>query len=231
VLKPPKRQYRSELRAEQAQQTRQRIVAAAEALFADRGYGATTIEAVAAAARVSRKTVFDSVGGKVQLLKLAYDVAIVGDDEATPLRDRAEVAALRTETDAGLMLAGYAALVTTVNRRIAGVWRALEGAAASDPQAHRLHEALIEQRRSAMREPATRLATLGALRTGLSEREAADLLWLLNDPSLYDKLVRQRGWSSARFQEWLTESLLNNLLGASQMSTSSCGNPVTARPS
>ena len=211
---PLKRHYRSELRAEQAQQTRQRIVDAAAALFADRGYGATTIEAVAASARVSRKTVFDSVGGKVQLLKLAYDRAIVGDLEATPLRDRAEVAALRTETDAGLMLAGYVALVTAVNRRIAGVWRALEGAAASDPEAYRLHETLIEQRRSAMREPAKLLASLKALRPGLTECEAADLLWLFNDPSLYDKLVRQRGWSSTRFQEWLTESLLRNLLNA-----------------
>lgn len=193
MAKPPKRQYRSELRAEQAQQTRRRIVDAAAVLFADSGYGATTIEAIAAAARVSRKTVFDSVGGKVDLLKLAYDGAIVGDDEAKPLGERAEVTALRTEKDAGRMLAGYAALVTTINRRIAGVWRALEGAAASDPEARRLHETLVEQRRSAMREPARRLATLGALRSGLSEREAADLLWLFNDPSLYDKLVRQVG--------------------------------------
>jgi|GEM_PF-6377669 len=49
---------------------------------------------------------------------------------------------------------------------------------------------------------------------GLTECEAADLLWLFNDPSLDDKLVRQRGWSSTTFQEWLTESLLRNLLNA-----------------
>lgn len=208
----PRRGYRSELRAEQARQTRERIVAAAAALFVDKGYGATTVEAIAATAGVSRKTVFDSVGGKMQLIKLAYDVAIVGDDEAIPLGDRSEVAALKTEPDAGRMLADYAAMVTTINRRIAGVWRALEGAAASDPDARRLHQALSEQRRSAMREPAQRLVALGALRSGLSVREAADLLWLFNDPSLYDKLVRQRRWSSARFQEWLTASLHTNLL-------------------
>jgi hypothetical protein len=38
-------------------------------------------------------------------------------------------------------------------------------------------------------------------------------MWLYNDPSLYDKLVRQRRWSVARFQAWLTEALQVQLLG------------------
>lgn len=210
---PPTRQYRSQLREEQAKQTRRQIVQTATVLFAENGYSSTSIEAIAQAAGVSRKTVFDSVGGKVQLVKLAYDVAIVGDDEAISLGDRPQIAGLRSEPDAAVMLAGYAALVTTINQRIAGVWRALEDAAASDPKARQLHERLLEQRRSAMREPAKRLVALGALQTGISEREAADLLWLFNDPSLYDKLVRQRGWSHTRFQDWLSDSLLANLLG------------------
>lgn len=213
MAKPPKRAYRSQLREKQAQQTRRQIVDAAASLFADNGYGATSIEAIAQGAGVSRKTVFDSVGGKVQLLRLAYNFAIVGDDEAVPLGARPEIAALRSEPDAARMLTGYAALVTTINQRIASMWRALEGAAASDPQARELYETLIEQRRSAMRTPVKHLTALGALRTGLSEREAADLLWLFNDPSLYDKLVRQRGWSTTRFQKWLTDSLHTNLLG------------------
>lgn len=37
---------------------------------------------IAAAAAVSRATVFSAVGGKPLLLKLAYDVAVVGDDAA-----------------------------------------------------------------------------------------------------------------------------------------------------
>lgn len=214
MAKPPRRTYHSLLREEHAQQTRRQIVDAAATLFTECGYGATSIETIAQAAGVSRKTVFDSVGSKLQLVKLAYDVAIVGDDDARPLGARSEIAALRSEPDAARMLAGYAALVTTINQRIAGVWRALEGAAASDPQARELYETLTEQRRSAMHKPVKQLTALGALRTGLSEREAADLLWLFNDPSLYDKLVRQRGWSITRFQKWLTASLHTNLLGA-----------------
>ena len=52
-----KRDYRSELRAAQALETRRSIVAAASKLFVEDGYVATTIDAVAVAAGVSRKTV------------------------------------------------------------------------------------------------------------------------------------------------------------------------------
>src|SRR3954451_14300142 len=74
-----KRRYSSPLRARQAEQTRRGIVAAAGPLFVEVGYGRTSVDAVAEAAGVSRKTVFSAVGGKVELLKLAIDWAVVGD--------------------------------------------------------------------------------------------------------------------------------------------------------
>jgi hypothetical protein len=37
---------------------------------------------------VSRKTVFTSVGSKAGVLKLAWDWALVGDDEPAPMADR-----------------------------------------------------------------------------------------------------------------------------------------------
>jgi len=83
-----KRQYRSELRQAQAATTRRTVIEAAGRLFAERGYVATTIEDIAALAGVSRATVFTAVGGKPLLLKTAYDVAIVGDDEPVALVER-----------------------------------------------------------------------------------------------------------------------------------------------
>src|SRR6187401_421400 len=103
-----KRAYRSDLRAAQALRTRGQIVAAAAELFVGGGYAATTIDAIAAAAGVSRKTVFTSAGGKAELLKLAYDHATAGDDEPVPLRERPVVKALEAEPDAARMLAGFA---------------------------------------------------------------------------------------------------------------------------
>src|SRR5260370_31000266 len=80
-----KRPYQSSLRGAQAEATREAVIAAAARLFAEKGYAATSIEEIAAAAGVSRAAVFTSVGGKAKLLKTALDVAIVGDDEPNSL--------------------------------------------------------------------------------------------------------------------------------------------------
>jgi AcrR family transcriptional regulator len=207
------RSYSSTLRADQARRTRRRIVDAAAELFAEHGYAGTTIDAVATAAGVSRKTVFDSVGGKAQLMKLAYDFAIVGDDEPVPLADRPEIRAMLAEPDYGKRLAMYASLVVGIDRRLSSAWRAFEGAATSDPEAAKFYVAMVQQRRQAMREAAQMFADAGALRPDLDVEVAADLMWFYNDPSLYDKLVRQRGWSVDRFQAWLAEALQVQLLG------------------
>lgn len=106
--------------------------------------------------------------------------------------------------------------MVAIDRRISAVWRALEGAAASDPEAGRLYSAMVVQRRQSMQEAAQLFADTGALRSDVDVDIAADLLWLYNDPSLFDKLVRQRGWSVARFQDWLTEALQVQLLGTDQ---------------
>ncbi|WP_214321241.1 TetR/AcrR family transcriptional regulator [Nonomuraea sediminis] len=211
MAEPRKRAYTSQLRAEQARRTRKQIVDAAAALFAERGYGATTIDAVAEAAGVSRKTVFTSVGGKVELIKLAYDFAIAGDDAPEPMVQREAIRALQAEPDPRKVLTAYAALVTEIDGRITPVYVALAGAAQVDPDAAALFEELQRQRLDAMRMPAAKLRD--DLRPGLSVERAADILWLHNDPSLYDKLVRQRGWTPAQFRDWLAEALCDQLVG------------------
>jgi AcrR family transcriptional regulator len=207
-----KRPYNSELRAAQARRTRTQIVAAAAELFVANGYAVTTIEAIAAAAGVSRKTVFTSIGSKAALIRLAYDYAIAGDDEPAPLRERPTIKALEAEPDAARMLAGFADLVTSIQGRIAGLHVALAGAAESDPEARALFEQLEQQRLAAMKRPATLMSQRGALRRGLTVATAADILWLHNDPVLYHQLVHKRQWTPAQFQDWLTQALQSQLL-------------------
>jgi AcrR family transcriptional regulator len=207
-----KRAYHSDLRVSHARSTRAQIVAAAAGLFADQGYAATTINAIAQAAGVSRKTVFTSAGGKPALMKLAYDFAVTGDDEPDPLRERPVIKALEAEPDAARMLAGYADMVTGIQGRIARLYLALIGAADSDPEARTVFEQLEQQRLDAMRRPATLLSRRGALRPGLTIALAADILWLHNDPMLYHRLVHQRQWTPDQFRDWLTETLRAQLL-------------------
>ena len=64
------------------------ILATGRGPFLERGYTATTIDEIAAAAGVSKLTVFTAVGNKAQLLKAARDVAMAGDDGPAPVARR-----------------------------------------------------------------------------------------------------------------------------------------------
>src|SRR5713101_969876 len=63
-----KRPYHSPTRQRQAEETRQRILAAARELLTSRGYANTTLEMIAEAAEVSPKTVSAVVGSKRGIL-------------------------------------------------------------------------------------------------------------------------------------------------------------------
>jgi AcrR family transcriptional regulator len=213
MLDGVKRDYRSVLRTEQARATRQAIVAAASQLFVANGYGATTIDAVAKAAGVSRKTVFTAVGGKVDLLKVAMDWAVAGDDLPVALADRAVLRQLLDQPDPSVLLTGWARLQAHIGTRVAALFQALEVAAGLDSEARGLLAQLQEQRLDGAHTIVKRLRTLDALTGDLTYQEAVDLAWLATDAALYDRLVRIRGWSPRRFEQWLADNLCRQLLG------------------
>jgi AcrR family transcriptional regulator len=211
---PVKKPYHSELRAAQARATRRVIIGAAARLFIERGYGATTVDAIAEAAGVSRKTVFTSVGGKPEALKLAIDWAIVGDDEPVPMFERPHVKAAQQEPDARRVLTDFARTVREVSTRIAPLNAVVQAAAGLDADIRALAEEGRRQRLVGMRLLARLLADRGALKQGLTEHEAADTLWLLNDPAVYHRLVNEQRWSPARYEQWLADALISLLLPA-----------------
>jgi AcrR family transcriptional regulator len=202
------RRYSSQVRDEQARRTRQGVVTAARELFLAQGYAATTIDAIAEAAHVSRRTVFNSAGGKSVLLKLAFDWAIVGDDEPVALADRPEVKAVRAEQDPHRALLGWAELVAGVAARVAPISEVTAVAADSDPAAAELIADFARSRMSGATEFIQHLASLGAgLAPGVTEQQAADLCWALMDGHVYRRLVSDRGWTTAQFTQWLYQSV------------------------
>lgn len=208
-----KRAYDSRLRLERAEATRLAIAAAAGRLFAERGYAATSIEEIAAAAGVGRATVFTSVGGKPELLKEAYRLAVRGRaDASTPLGQQARSRRVSAEPDAHKLLAGYAGVMVEVGRRLSPLYEAVRAAAHADPEARELWHLITEERRTAASGIVRRLAERDTLRRGLDRRSASDILWVFNDPGLYQLLVTQRGWTQRRFRAWLTDSMRAQLL-------------------
>ncbi len=207
-----KREYRSDLRTAHALETKRRIVAAAADLFVSEGYGHTSIDAVAAAAGVSRKTVFTAVGGKAELLTLALNWAIAGDDAPVTIAERPEMIALLQLDDPGRLLDGWARLLAGIDARVGDLFTALEVAASLDATARSLFERLQAQRRGGAQVVVEAVAALGCLRDGWSRPELIDLAYLLTEPLLHRRLVGTRGWSGTRFERWLADTLRQQLL-------------------
>jgi AcrR family transcriptional regulator len=212
VSSPDRRPYDSPLRRSQAAATRIAIIDAATRLFIERGYGATSIDDIAREAGVSRATVFTAVGGKGVVLKTAYDVALVGDDEPVPMPQRPWAQGVRLATTAEAMLDAYADLVLVVAGRIGAIAEAIRGAAATDPDVRHVFDA-IEQERLVGANNIVRMAIeRGGIRAGLDAERAADVVWALNDPGLYVRLVHRRGWPPEAFRDWLAATLRAQLL-------------------
>jgi AcrR family transcriptional regulator len=226
MVEPVKRDYRSELRATQAADTRRSIVSTAARLFAEDGYGATTIDAVANAAGVSRKTVFTAVGGKVELLKTALDWAVAGDDAPQAISERPAIRELLAGGDPVELLAGWVRAIVEIDVRVAGLFAALEIAADADDEARRLLQEYQRQRLAGGQEVVRRLSQLDALGDGLSSAKAGDVAWLATDPVIFTRFVKDRGWSVKVFEAWLQRSLVAQLLAC----TSVPGSGVNPRP-
>jgi AcrR family transcriptional regulator len=188
------------------------VIDAARRLFLERGYGATTIEAISALSDVPPATVYRLFSSKRGILKALLDVSIVGDDEAVALADRVHVRALFADPDPQQQLEGFVALTSDVNARTAPIYLILVSAAASDPDAAMLLDEQTRQRQQGQGLIARSLARAGALRPGLRERDAADIIHALMSPEVYGLLVVDRGWQPARYQRWLTGVLVDQLL-------------------
>lgn len=191
------------------------VVNAARTLFLERGYGATTIEALSAASDVPQATVYRLFSSKRGILKALVDSAIAGDDEPVPLAERPQVRSLLETPDPADQLAALVAISAQVNSRTAPIYRILVSAAGSDPQAAVLLDELTRQRQEGQGLVARSLARSGALRADLRERDAGDIIHALASPELYKLFVIDGRWPPVRYERWLSAVLVDQLLSPS----------------
>jgi AcrR family transcriptional regulator len=196
---------------ERTRLARRAVVDAARTLFLQRGYAATTIEAVSALAEVPPATVYRLFASKIGILKALLDTSIAGDDRPVAVGERPDVAALFDEPDPMRLLAGFAGVTATINQRTNDVYRVVVDAGRSDAAAADLLDEIQRQRSRGQREIARALARRGALQDGLRERDAADLIHALMSPDVYRLLVVERGWPPARYEAWLARTLVQQL--------------------
>jgi AcrR family transcriptional regulator len=191
---------------------RRAVIDAARALFLERGYAATTIDAISEQSDVPPATVYRLFASKLGILKALLDTSIAGDDQALAVQERPDVSARFDEHDQRSLLAGIAGVTTAINERTNDVYRVLVSAAGSDPAAAELLGEIRQQRDQGQGRIARTLARSRSLKPALRERDAADVIHALMSPEVYRLLVGDRGWTPARYETWLAATLTEQLL-------------------
>jgi AcrR family transcriptional regulator len=190
----------------QAAATRRDILAAARRLFAERGYSATTMVAIAEAAGSAVQTIYDSVGPKRAILLALLDVM---DDEAGVAETWQR---FREADDAREQLALVVNLTRQFDERCGDVIGMLLATAPIDRDASDALREAMRRHRDGTRRVVQELAAQGSLRPDLPIERAADILGFMTSTPMYRQLVRDYGWTFDESEAWLTETLAALLL-------------------
>ena len=206
MSKRKKRAYKSLVRERQAGDTRRRIVEAARRLLQSDGYAGMTVEAIARRAEVSAQSVYAIFKSKTGILTALLDQSAFGSDY--------EDAVLRalSASDPEIRLRLAAPIARQIHDAQSATFDLLRGAGVVAPELAKLErqrEGLRYERQERM---IVSLRQAGSLRPELDDATARDIFWTLTGGDLYRLLVRERGWSSQKYQDWLADTLVHSLL-------------------
>jgi AcrR family transcriptional regulator len=191
-------------RQQQAQATRDRIAEAARRLFAEQGYGATSIEAIAAEAGVATRTVYSAFGAKREILSHICEMWL----ERARARETAQAVLQENNPRTRIRLAtGWLTKLYAAGFDVVLIF---EAATDESSQTRELLHAKLAGRDQVMD---AMIAALGdELAVSLSEAQA--IFRALAAPGLYRELVEQLGWTPHRLADWMSETLQHHLLRA-----------------
>jgi len=202
-----RRAYDGTLRKKQAQITRDGILDAARRLLTSGTYSSVTMEDIAAEAGVAYQTVYGIFGSKLRLAQALIEVGFPHVPEALKLFE-----GLRESDEPEVWLRTGARVNRLIYELCADLLRFMREsgdlgllARYRDREAQRL-TGMIQFGLPAF------LARSGRLRTGISPSDGLAMMWSLSGPDQYTQLVFERGWTPARYEEWLGDTLISTLL-------------------
>ena len=207
-----KRSYNSPRRREQAAETRREILGAAQRLFEQQGYAATTIAAIATEAGVALKTVYVAFQTKSGVLRALWNLLLRGDRDDVPVADQEWYRAVLDEPDPERQLRLNAHNSSTGKLRIGAIVEVIRSAAPTDPDIDALWSRIQADYRANQRAIVESLQQKQALRRGLDVDLAADILWTINHPTVWQLLVRERGWTPDQYERWCADAASSQLL-------------------
>jgi AcrR family transcriptional regulator len=202
---------KTSVRRERARATRERILAVAYELFATRGYQATTMPDIAAAAGVAVQTVYFVFHTKAILLEQVYASAVLGADQIRPIDSEWYRRAV-ADPSAGRGLATMLTGVLSVAARLAPLAATMETVDDAEVQAVRTEKEAL--RRHLHRSYVEHLKRSKALRRELTVDAATDLFLGLCSPILFNEMTVRLGWPARRWESSLYNLLHHALLRA-----------------
>ena len=204
-----RRSYDSSKRRAEAAARRQAVLTSARELFLRHGFAATTVAAVAERADVSPETIYKYFRGKPGLVRALHDQAMLGEGPV-PAERRSD--SLRENAAALEVVRGWAGLLTEVSPRVSPILLLVRDAALVDAAMGGLLAELDDTRHRRMTDNAEFLHSAGHLRPGVTTEMAADLLWSLTAPEMFELLVRRRGWSIEQYADFVYRTIVHGLL-------------------
>ena len=208
-----KRQYRSPARTAAADETRARIRAAALELFVQRGFQGTTLKDVADLAGVGERTLYDSFGNKLGLLRHTIAMLTMGDESRVRAADRPEAVAARELADPREALAAHLKGATDLMNRAGDLILMGDSVPGVDPGLERMVTRGNQAAYELNVKLAQRFHERGELRTGMTVADAADIMYTLTSPGVFRTMRRMRRWSQRRYYEWVLSTATQQLLG------------------
>jgi AcrR family transcriptional regulator len=207
------RRYDSPRRREQAAATRADILEAADELFAAQGYSATTMAAIATTAGVSLKTVYVAFETKSGVLRALWNLRLRGDAGDAPIAERQPYLDVLAAADPAEQLRLNARNSRAGKIRLGAVIEVIRSAAAVDQDIEALWTRIGTEYLANQRAIVESIAEKGALRPGLDVDPAADMLWTINHPTVWQLLVGERGWTPEQYEQWALDAARAELLG------------------
>ncbi len=196
------RHYRSDLRRQQAEQTRQRIVAAAAERFAAEGYPRTTLAKIASAAGVSTETVA-AHGPKAALMVAAIEYVtfgVAGEENILNLETGRRFLEIN---DPGAALDFLVSNQVEWHERSADLAQALIGAAASDAELNGYLDELLTGITAQIRRMLTVARDRGWLRDDVPFGELVATFIVCSAADTFLRMTRRDGWSVPHYRSWL----------------------------
>jgi AcrR family transcriptional regulator len=195
------RPYRSPARAEAAEQTRSRIIAAAAVVLRAKGAGGFSLESVAKAAGVARLTVYNQFGSRRALLEAVFD-----DRAASGGLQRLPQAMANPDPRAGLrqLVEVFCGFWAFDQASLSGLHAAVSGDAVFEASLRERNE----RRRQAISVLVGRLADREAIGP-YAAKDLTDLIFLLTSFHSYAVLTADRapGAACALIQQAVEDAL------------------------